>query len=231
MYTSDVERIDYTNFDDKLDVFLHKKRYDLASQAIQWTHILDLGCGYWFGTKQMAIACPEKTFTAIDIDPEVIAYAQEHNQLPNITYLVMSATDLTFDDNTFDSVTSLENIEHIPDDKTYIKEAARVLKLWGVLFITTPNLRRLMTRVKHFFLPHQTPLPKNTFHIREYSPQWLTALVAPYFSTVSLTGLFLNIFPWRRHYLRFTNLKIIIMLFVRKTNKHLGDYLVLQAKK
>gem|GEM_PF-4235189 len=42
--------------------------------------------------------------------------------------MVMSATALAFEDNTFDSITSIENIEHIPDDTTYVKEAARVLK-------------------------------------------------------------------------------------------------------
>gem|GEM_PF-4136956 len=42
MNIPDVERIDYTSFDDKLDVYLHKKRYQLAIQALQGEKILDL---------------------------------------------------------------------------------------------------------------------------------------------------------------------------------------------
>jgi len=231
MNIPDVERIDYTSFDDKLDVYLHKKRYQLAIQALQGEKILDLWCGYWFWTKQMAIASPEKNFFAIDIDADVIAYAKEHNQWANITYMVMSATALAFEDNTFDSITSIENIEHIPDDTTYVKEAARVLKKWGTFFVTTPNLWRLMTRVKYFFLPKQLPTPQNIFHIREYSPQELVTLTSPFFSEVHLSWLFLNIFPGRRNYLRFTNLSIMYTLFVRKTNNRIWDYLVLQATK
>lgn len=91
----------------------------------------------------MALACPEKQFIAIDIDPDVIAFAKEHNQLPNITYQVMSATNLTFADKTFDTITSIENIEHIPEDQTYVAEAYRVLKDTGLFIISTPNDNRL----------------------------------------------------------------------------------------
>jgi hypothetical protein len=34
MTTNDVERIDYTTFDDKLDVYLHTTRYNKAIKAI-----------------------------------------------------------------------------------------------------------------------------------------------------------------------------------------------------
>ena len=91
----------------------------------------------------MATACPEKQFIAIDIDPDVIAFAKQNNQLPNIDYRVMSATDLAFDNETFDTITSIENIEHIPEDQTYVAEAYRVLKNNGRFIISTPNDNRL----------------------------------------------------------------------------------------
>lgn len=193
MVTNDVERIDYTTFDDKLDVYLHTTRYNKAIKAITWNSILDLWCWYWFGTKQMATACPEKQFIAIDIDPDVIAFAKQNNQLPNIDYRVMSATDLAFDNETFDTITSIENIEHIPEDQTYVAEAYRVLKNNGRFIISTPNDNRLWHRLKRLFWKK---IVYNIFHIREYNLDQLRHTLHRHQFTVCYNKwLYINILP------------------------------------
>lgn len=57
----------------------------------------------------------------------------------NAEWILMSADNLVFKDNTFDAVLMIEVLEHIPDDKKAIKEAYRVLKPSGKLIITAPN--------------------------------------------------------------------------------------------
>lgn len=170
-----VERIDYTKFADQLDVYLHITRYRLATQAMQGSHILDVGCGYGYGTKQMAAAHPDKQFVAIDIDAQVISYAKAHNALPNITYMVMSATALDLPDNTFSTVISVENIEHIDDVQTYAHELARVLIPGGSLFLTTPNDDRLPHRVQRIC---NATIIYNKFHVKEYTLGQLNQLRA-----------------------------------------------------
>lgn len=161
-----VERIDYTKFTDQLDVYLHITRYRLATQAIQGGHILDVGCGYGYGTKQMATAHPDKQFVAIDVDAQVISYAKAHNALPNITYIVMSATALDLPDNTYTTIISVENIEHIDDVQAYAHELARVLIPGGNLFLTTPNDDRLPHRVQRIC---NSTIIYNRFHVKEYT--------------------------------------------------------------
>jgi ubiquinone/menaquinone biosynthesis C-methylase UbiE len=51
----------------------------------------------------------------------------------------MSAEDLKFRENIFDTVLMIEVLEHIPDDMKALKEAYRVLKPGGKLIITAPN--------------------------------------------------------------------------------------------
>lgn len=190
-----VERIDYRTFDDALDVYLHQQRYTLAAQAITGKRILDVGCGYGFGTHAMATQHPDKQFVWIDIDPAAISYAQEHNAAPNITYLVMSATALTYPDASFDTVTSIENIEHIPDDQTYIAELARVLIPAWTLLLTTPNDNRRSHQLKRLCW---RPVVYSHFHIREYNLDQLRHLVTTvWFRIMHQQGLYLNLIPRR----------------------------------
>lgn len=230
MIANDVERIDYTTFEDKLDVYLHTTRYTNAIQAITWNTILDLWCWYWFGTKQMALACPEKQFIAIDIDPDVIAFAKEHNQLPNITYQVMSATNLTFADKTFDTITSIENIEHIPEDQTYVAEAYRVLKDTGLFIISTPNDNRLWHRIKRICWK---TIIYNTFHMREYNFDQLHHLLTRHhFAIINKHWLYINLLPKS---LRLTNRLRQIPFFYKTLVNHahcaLASYMLIVAQK
>ena len=55
---------------------------------------------------------------------------------------------LPYEDASFDVVFSLETIEHIEGHRTFISEAARVLRPGGHLVLTTPNLHRLSSRLK-----------------------------------------------------------------------------------
>ena len=230
MSRPDVERIDYNQFDDALDIYLHQRRYALAISTIQGNRILDLGCGYGYGTKQMALAHPDKQFDAIDIDPEVITYAKNHNQLANITYHSMSATELTFDDSSFDTVISIENIEHIPDDQAYLAEARRVLKPQGVFFVTTPNDNRLPHRIKGVF---NIPFQYNEFHIREYTPaQLVRALQRNGFHIEKQQGLYLHLLPrGTRGGRRLSQLPIVYKLLVNHAPFHLASYQCVTATK
>lgn len=54
-----------------------------------------------------------------------------------LTYNVQDVQSLSYEDNSFDIVTCISVIEHVPDDATAMKEMARVLKKGGVLALST----------------------------------------------------------------------------------------------
>jgi ubiquinone/menaquinone biosynthesis C-methylase UbiE len=56
------------------------------------------------------------------------------------SFVTGDAINLPFRENSFDKILCTEVIEHIENDSCFIEEAYRVLKVNGILVITTPNL-------------------------------------------------------------------------------------------
>jgi ubiquinone/menaquinone biosynthesis C-methylase UbiE len=78
-------------------------------------------------------------------------------------------------ENSFDSVVSFQVIEHIQDDRLFLKEIHRVLKPGGIALLTTPNKPMSLSR--------------NPWHIREYTPTELTDLAKEFFAQVEMKGI------------------------------------------
>lgn len=100
-------------------------------------NLLEIGCGYGdFGAwcKEQG-TCQQVT----GIDPSGAAIKQAQEQYPNCQWLEAGAEQLPFADASFDSIVSLEVLEHIKQPELMIKEATRVLKPGGSLVIQTPN--------------------------------------------------------------------------------------------
>jgi ubiquinone/menaquinone biosynthesis C-methylase UbiE len=104
--------------------------------------ILEIGCGN--GRDLVLIAKSCKNIAGIDYSPEMVAQAAKkilHYSIENATVAYGNATDLKFDDASFDKVLCSEVVEHIPDWEQAIKEISRVLKPGGKLVLSTPNNR------------------------------------------------------------------------------------------
>jgi SAM-dependent methyltransferase len=80
---------------------------------------------------------PQAQITNIDFNSE---YAQSPcNQQENVRFVCGDATDLPFENQSFDAVTMFDLLEHVPDDKKAVSEALRVLRSGGYLLISSPN--------------------------------------------------------------------------------------------
>ena len=93
---------------------------------------------------------------------------------------VQRLTDIP--DASFDLIASFETIEHVPDDRAYVDETARVLRPGGMLLVSTPD-RRLGS-----IGPRLRKVPSNPFHIREYSRRELIDLLSRRFEIVEEFG-------------------------------------------
>lgn len=122
---------------------------DLASKIYfdSWginekTKILDMGCASGLLLQRIRVTynCPG---TGIDVSEVLIKKAQQED--PTNTYLIADASKLPFDDNTFDLITSFDNLEHIKEYKEVIKEMVRVLKPGGKILLNTINKHNRFT--------------------------------------------------------------------------------------
>lgn len=102
--------------------------------------VLDVGCGG--GILSESLAKLGANVTAIDLADESLAVAKLHalqNGL-NITYKKQTIEELADESFTqFDVITCMELLEHVPDPTSIINSCAKLLKPYGMLFLSTIN--------------------------------------------------------------------------------------------
>ena len=100
---------------------------------------LNLGTGE--GDYDPMIAAHSKDTIACDINENDLKFARALNaDLPNLTYLKEDALNLSFADNTFDLLISVDVMEHVGKPRRMTAEIGRVLRPGGMAFITFPQI-------------------------------------------------------------------------------------------
>ncbi|MBU3978168.1 class I SAM-dependent methyltransferase [Patescibacteria group bacterium] len=137
--------------------------------------VLDIGCG--FGEFAVAFA-DEPIDMGVDICAKDLYAASKTKKYKNLT--LADARDLPFSDNSYGSIFSISTLEHIDNADKALKEAYRILKPGGVLFLTLetdevdaatfyrpffqkigfPTLSSLATKGYNSLFHRQTLLPK-----------------------------------------------------------------------
>jgi ubiquinone/menaquinone biosynthesis C-methylase UbiE len=107
------------------------------SKRLRGKRVLEIGCGTGYLTQILKEEYKATKVTGIDISPKSIEKAEE--LYPNNKFEVMRGEKLTFDDESFDVVISIQTIEHIKNYSQHLKEVYRVLKDKGIYLIETPN--------------------------------------------------------------------------------------------
>src|SRR5690606_37933155 len=108
-----------------------------AALHLSGERVLDMACGCGYGTALLAERHPDKQVTGVDIDAEAIAYAQRHYRLPNLTYVCADAERFAAEQG-FDSIVSLETIEHLPHPPRLVANYARLLASGGRVIASVP---------------------------------------------------------------------------------------------
>ena len=106
--------------------------------------ILDLGCGD--GDYSKILKDLGYQVIACDLDEERFQYKDK------IEFRKCDITqNLEFPEKVFDYVLLLEVIEHLKDPYSVVKEINRILKVNGILVISTPNVLNLKSRLRFLF--------------------------------------------------------------------------------
>lgn len=106
--------------------------------------LLDIGCGQ----KQEVFKNKVKKYVGLDNSSTL-----KVNKTNEVTEADVfgDATALPFKDKTFDCVTALSLIEHVPEPQKVIDEAYRVLKKGGIFAVTCPFMNRIHTAPYDYF--------------------------------------------------------------------------------
>ena len=102
--------------------------------------VLDVGCGA--GLLSEALAREGALVTALDLAPELIDVARLHLLESGLTveYRLQPVEDLALEaPGSFDAITCMEMLEHVPDPAAVIRACATLLKPGGQLFLSTLN--------------------------------------------------------------------------------------------
>jgi 2-polyprenyl-3-methyl-5-hydroxy-6-metoxy-1,4-benzoquinol methylase len=164
---------------DQRNSIIFSKRYHrgLISAVLkaippQSKRILDIGCGYGNITKFLET----RGQTIVGLDLGGLFYRPYISQ--KLSFLKSDALHIPFGDDTFDCVVSLDVIEHIDNDLSFLREVNRVLKPEGFTIIETPNRCRLSMRILSLLKDNSQMFPKSyghdellgdIIHIREYT--------------------------------------------------------------
>ncbi|KTF38340.1 bifunctional 2-polyprenyl-6-hydroxyphenol methylase/3-demethylubiquinol 3-O-methyltransferase UbiG [Xanthomonas vesicatoria] len=114
--------------------------YVSARQELAGARVLDVGCGGGLLSESMARLGAQ--VTAIDLAPELVKVARLHSLESGVQvdYRVQSVEDLAAEQpGSFDAVTCMEMLEHVPDPTAIIHACASLLKPGGKLFLSTLN--------------------------------------------------------------------------------------------
>lgn len=108
--------------------------------------VLNIGSGPFFELSSIDVG--DRTMTICDIEPRAVELARElHGKKITRADVVEPDAPLPYEDGSFDLVVSMEVIEHTSDPVAWTKEALRVLRPGGALFLTTPNYDSLSLRL------------------------------------------------------------------------------------
>jgi len=119
---------------------------DMIGSLCKGKTILSVGCGReWIEQEFLSLLKASKVVKT-DLIP-----SPEHD------ILEADAHDLPFEDGSFDFVSCRDAIEHVEDEQKVMKELNRVLKMYGYLIMTTPNVYNAAF--------------DNRIHIRGYTPR------------------------------------------------------------
>ena len=159
----------YSTLDNPISVPVQVAAYELAvTEYIQpGDKVLDVGFGLGYGFKIMAEKVAE--LSGIEIDQKAVANVQT---LVSETIEICEArhydgTFIPYRNKSFDVVTCIDVLEHVPDYLGLIKEMVRVSR--RITLLSTPYRRPEYTRADGS--------PKNRWHLREWSYEELDSIL------------------------------------------------------
>ena len=173
--------------------------YVAERSALAGARVLDVGCGG--GLLSEALAGAGAEVVAIDLAPELLKVARLHKLETGVRvdYRLQSVESLTAaQPGSFDAITCMEMLAHVPDPASVLAACAALLKPGGRLFLSTLNRTPAAFALAIVGAEYVARvLPKGTHQYRDFiKPSELAAwLRAAELQLEDVSGLMYE--PWR----------------------------------
>lgn len=151
----------------------HAHRYRWAA-ALSRGRVLDAACGVGYGAEIVCAEARVKTYTGLDQSDEALKTATRDFAASNRTFVQGDVYSLPFADGSFDTVISLETLEHLDRPEVAMAEFKRVLAPGGVLLGSVPS--------KVFEDACRDAYGPNPFHQCEFDDERLRGLISSAFA-------------------------------------------------
>lgn len=159
---------------------LHIERYEFAARHATPGRLLDVACGAGYGTRLLADRSPQVTEAlGIDLSAATIEHARQHYGGDRVRFERGDAMSFPREQG-FDTIVSLETVEHLPDPAAFLARQIENLRPGGVLVASVPT----------------TPtVDVNPHHLHDFTERSFRSLVEP--RGLSEIGAFRQVQPFR----------------------------------
>ena len=154
----------------------HLARYLFAVEYSRGKRVLDAGAGSGYGAHLLAVH--GASVVGVDIDPQVVADAQQRFAHPALQYVVDDCEKLTQVEGPFDVICMFETIEHLQRPERFLEAARGLLAPAGLLLVSTPD--------RAASAPFLDGRPRNPFHVQEWYRDEFQALLTAHFADVEI---------------------------------------------
>jgi SAM-dependent methyltransferase len=116
----------------------HVARYEWASRWVRDRLVVDVACGTGYGASILR-AAGARSVLSLDVSRDALGFGlSRYSLLP----VCSDAHELPLGTNSYETVVSLETIEHLDDPVAFARELWRVLRPRGEVMLSTPNAAR-----------------------------------------------------------------------------------------
>ncbi len=152
----------------------HLHRYAIAKELCAGKQVLDIASGEGYGSNLLAQIAAK--VTGVDIDETTVNKAKKNYQSPNLNFKVGTCSSIPLENNSVDVVVSFETIEHHDQHEEMLAEIKRVLKIDGILIISSPDKKYYSDDLNY----------SNPFHVKELYLEDFENLIKKYFNFYQL---------------------------------------------
>jgi len=117
---------------------LHVERYEWAARVARPGRLLDCACGVGYGTAILLRNPALGPALGVDVSPDAVAHATAHYAGPRARFVACDALALD-DADGFDTIVSLETIEHVESPERLVAKLVSLLRPGGRLVASVPT--------------------------------------------------------------------------------------------
>jgi ubiquinone/menaquinone biosynthesis C-methylase UbiE len=159
----------YSTLDNPIIVPIQQFAYEWAADYIRrGERVLDVGFGLGYGISILFEKTP--IVDGVEIDPRAVDHAQQQLAYRAHRLLRYDGVHLPFPDATYNVLTCIDVLEHVPDYRAFIAEMLRVAR--RAVVISTPHRRAENTNADG--------TPTNYHHLREWTYPELALILKDY---------------------------------------------------